>query len=90
MALNMLLCSVWAELTRTLKKTKLRMKPNTTEEAVKPDGNTEKHGREQRYVCTFTKGEIIMYIVRQKSRSSPLYFFLLGSDLLLPIQRVKE
>ena len=37
MAVNMLLCSVWDELTRTLKKTKLRRKPKTTEEAVNPE-----------------------------------------------------
>jgi len=42
MALNMLLWRVWAEFTRTLKKTKLRRKPNTTEVAVKPDKSTEK------------------------------------------------
>ena len=37
----MLLCRVWAALTNTLKKTKLRRKPNTTEVAVKPDKSTE-------------------------------------------------
>lgn len=42
MALNMLSCRFWAELTRTLKKSKLRRKPNTTEVAVKPDKSTEK------------------------------------------------
>lgn len=41
-ALNMLSCRFWAELTRTLKKSKLRRKPNTTEVAVKPDKSTEK------------------------------------------------
>lgn len=41
MALNMLLCRVWAELTRILKKSKLRRKPNTTEVAVKPEKSRE-------------------------------------------------
>lgn len=43
MALNMLLCRVWAELTRTLKKSKLRRKPNTTEVAVNPERGREKN-----------------------------------------------
>lgn len=38
----MLLCRVWAELTRTLKKSKLRRKPNTTEVAVNPERGREK------------------------------------------------
>lgn len=42
MALNMLLWSFWAELTRTLKKTKVRRKPKTTEVAVKPDTKKKK------------------------------------------------
>lgn len=57
MALNMLLCRVWAELTRTLKKTKLRRKPNTTEVAVKPDKSTgKKHiNTLQCYPCACSK-----------------------------------
>lgn len=43
MALNMLLWRVWAELTRTLKKIRLRTKPNTTEVAVKADKSTQKN-----------------------------------------------
>lgn len=42
MALNILLCKVWAELTRILKKSKLRRKPNTTEVAVKPERKKKK------------------------------------------------
>lgn len=42
MALNILLCKVWAELTRILKKSKLRRKPNTTEVAVKPEREKKK------------------------------------------------
>lgn len=57
MALNMLLCRVWAELTRTLKKTKLRRKPNTTEVAVKPDKGTGKKSIStlQCYPCACSK-----------------------------------
>lgn len=40
MALNMPLCRFWADFTRTLKKSKQRRKPNTTEAAVKPDKST--------------------------------------------------
>ena len=42
MALNMLSCRFSAEFTRTLKKSKQRRNPNTTEEAVKPEKTTEK------------------------------------------------
>lgn len=42
MVSNMLLCRVWAELTRTLKKSKLRRKPNTTEVAVNPEAQKKK------------------------------------------------
>lgn len=42
MALNMQSCRFSAEFTRTLKKSKQRRNPNTTEEAVKPDKSTEK------------------------------------------------
>lgn len=50
MALNILLCKVWAELTRILKKSKLRRKPNTTEVAVKPE--RKKKGQKKKSIST--------------------------------------
>lgn len=95
MASNMLLCRVWAALTRTLKKTKLRRKPNTTEVAVKPDQSREKKNPSAHYnailVVSYAFKVPVLSMLNGTKKAYLFYlcfsfnyaFFVLNADLSL-------